>query len=359
MAFSTDMEAIADLGLRAEAGLQLQPRQSYLEKIPAELRLQIYRELLISSDAIDIDWERPKGLYPNIMRTCKAIFRESHPVLYDENTFKVRIGIPQHLGAVVPIVPPLREDTDEICRLDEKASWRCFSGSYLNDVFPQFLGLHGNGLWRNRAFCDPFTSSRRRHNFEDEKLPRRLLITIECGDISERLVRHDLDILAKRLQNIPLVYSVAISCENTPPGFWTTGIGIVLGNMLCTYLGGCVRRIHTVTTYNISEVYANVLLHDLTSSNPKRDNLLLVCRALMEYLQGLDMHGTTADGKMAEWPGRGELAYRAMERGDWKAFQHHREQEMRWAEGITCRWYSAKDVYKHDPVGDDCPGPPL
>lgn len=104
-----------------------------------------------------------------------------------------------------------------------------------------------------------------------------------------------------------------------------------LDEMLCAYLGGSVRRVKMVTTHNIPEVYADVLVHDLTSYNPT-SSLVLMLRALTKYVTGLWMRGQTIDGKRARWKinhSRGNhlhQACRAMERGDFKAFQHHRKQ---------------------------------
>lgn len=225
--------------------------------IPAEIRLQIYRELLLSNEAIEIDWKKPKGLYPNILRTCKGILDESYPVLYYENTFKVRLGKSKELKAAVPNFPPLcRHATNS--EYDAMGYQRSFTSSYLNDIFPHFLSCSGRGLWRNRDFRSRFIW----FDLQDrEKLPRRLVITIEPNVEAEieglkadiAIMQMDLALLAESLQ-IPL-YSLAIEC-NTPCGFWATGSGIRLGKMLCAYLKGCARGVDKVTAHNIPEEYA-------------------------------------------------------------------------------------------------------
>jgi hypothetical protein len=220
--------------------------------IPAEIRLQIYRELLLSHEAIDIDWKKPKGLYPNILRTCKSILDESHPVLYHENTFKVRIGKHKRPKADVPNFPPLQRYA-EISQSDEKGYQLSFESSYLNDIFPHFLQVGGYGLWRNRAFRQRFIFFDLQHR---KIFPRRLVIAIE-PNVETRLdvsrMWWNLDLLAKRLQ-IPL-HSLAIECD-APRGFWATSSGIKLGKMLSASLGGCMRGVDKVTAHNIPEEYA-------------------------------------------------------------------------------------------------------
>jgi len=320
--------------------------QSAFEIIPAEIRLQIYRELLISSDVIDIDWKKPK-LHPNIMRTCKAVFSESHPILYDENTFRVRMNLPQKLKDAIPVTPVQRVCGD--FKYDQIAEARNLSFSYLNDIFPNFYyresSLYG-GLWRNKAY------PREQHNYEKEKFPRRLVITIEGQDLEN--IERKLDELAQMLQTIPRIYSLAISCENTPPDFWTTNAGIRLGEKLCVYLGGSIRRVRMVTTHNMPEEYATVLTYTLTSQT-LTNGLIPMLRALRDYEVGLSMGGRTIDGKRAAWkiddsPGSHlDQASRAMERGDFEAFRYHREQEMRRADGITSHYYSIEELYRYDP----------
>jgi len=315
-------------------------RQSLLELIPAEIRLKIYRELLLSPDVIDIDWKIPK-LHPNIMRTCKAIFRESHPVLYNENTFQVRVGIPRELRTTTPIIPPVYGLWDDTYRWDEKAACRRFiDGSYLHDVFPAFLP-YACGLSRNKAFCGML---RQPYHYEKEKIPCRLVVTIECGDMNKYTIRTELDALAQCLGNMPLIHSLAILCENTAPGFWTTSFGISLGEMLCTYIGGSgIRHINTVTACNIPKEYANILIHEVKSAKPT-SNLLLMWRAFKKYyLQAMSAQRTFGTDSHFD------QVRCVMEKGDRKAFLYHREQAMRSISGITVPWWpEPESIYQYD-----------
>ena len=310
--------------------------QSLLARIPAEVRLEIYRELLISPDMIDIDWKSPK-LHPNIMRTCKAIFRESHSILYDENTFLVRIGIPQSLKSAVPNTPPVQEPWEERFRLDEQDNVRSLEYTYLHDVFPQFLPI-SSGLCRNRSFC----SRKKQHNYYD-KLPSRLAVMVECGNIKEYCTRNRLNTLAKSLQKIPFIRSLSISCENAPPSFWSTSLGIMLGEMLCAYIGGRgIRHIHTVITHNIPQGYADVLVRAVKSAKPT-STLLLMWRAFCSYYIWLPV-------PFGDWLNPGSHYYeacRAMETGDKKAFLHHREQALRNAPQHRYRYPTRDSVYMH------------
>lgn len=81
-------------------------RGSYLQRLPAELRNQIYIYALVQAEAIDMDtmivpgrrwWESgtKEGVkiaeavqQPALTRTCRAIRAESLPVFYGLNTFK-------------------------------------------------------------------------------------------------------------------------------------------------------------------------------------------------------------------------------------------------------------------------------
>lgn len=77
-----------------EESVSLQEMSPFFQKLPRELRDQIYRELLY-----DEFWcLRPQGphredvheakkLHLNILRTCKLAYAESSRVLYEENLF--------------------------------------------------------------------------------------------------------------------------------------------------------------------------------------------------------------------------------------------------------------------------------
>lgn len=61
-------------------------------RLPPELRLQIYRLLLLSDQTVRMTWchaiPRPNCLFPTILRTCRLIHNEAMSVLYGENVFR-------------------------------------------------------------------------------------------------------------------------------------------------------------------------------------------------------------------------------------------------------------------------------
>jgi len=341
----------------SQAAMIAAPARPYLETIPAELRLQIYRELLVSPEVIDIDWKKV-GLHPNIMRTCKAIFRESHPVLYDENTFWLRLGIPAELMTAVPITPPTTpprpgsysaEEWNRCLSDAESPASRGLYHSYLNDVFPQFLqGSFGSGCLTMNLHVNSRFVARRQHNYEHQKLPCRLVITIQCKGYDGH--RYKLELLAQSLQHIPRIHSLAISCENAPAGFWSTSAGEELGERLCAYVGGSVRGVGVIQTHNIPEVYASVLRRELVGSKPT-SALLSMFRSLTHYRWKLFLCGEPSVDIKWLHSEHIDQAHRAVEKGDWEAFRHYRELEMHSVKDMTIENQAAEidAVYKHDP----------
>jgi hypothetical protein len=62
--------------------------------LPAELRLAIYQELLVTDDRLILNWRGPmklhkyqKTMYIDIMQTCQLCAKEGAGVLYGENVF--------------------------------------------------------------------------------------------------------------------------------------------------------------------------------------------------------------------------------------------------------------------------------
>lgn len=62
--------------------------------LPAEIRLEVYFELLVSDDRLVLTWRGPrkankqqKRMYISILRTCKLCRDEGRGVLYGENVF--------------------------------------------------------------------------------------------------------------------------------------------------------------------------------------------------------------------------------------------------------------------------------
>lgn len=70
----------------------------FLDKLPPELRIIIYRLVLVTdepiSDSPSVRRKEPmcRRHHPNLLRTCRLIYSEAQPVLYSENTFQLRIN---------------------------------------------------------------------------------------------------------------------------------------------------------------------------------------------------------------------------------------------------------------------------
>lgn len=64
-----------------------------LLSLPVELRLHIFRYLVLTEDKIYPQWENcwlREGLRRNILRTCSQLYEEASTILYEENTFAYR-----------------------------------------------------------------------------------------------------------------------------------------------------------------------------------------------------------------------------------------------------------------------------
>ena len=64
---------------------------SFFDKVPLEVREQVYRELLVNQDgAIELDGRycNKRKLYTAILRTCKQAYTEASAVLYEQNHFR-------------------------------------------------------------------------------------------------------------------------------------------------------------------------------------------------------------------------------------------------------------------------------
>lgn len=61
-------------------------------RLPPELRLKIYRLLLLSNQTVRMEWipnnPCPNCLFPAVLRTCRFIHDEAMDVLYGENVFR-------------------------------------------------------------------------------------------------------------------------------------------------------------------------------------------------------------------------------------------------------------------------------
>ncbi|KAK0657964.1 hypothetical protein B0T16DRAFT_402812 [Cercophora newfieldiana] len=355
-------------------------------KLPVEIRLEIYRELLVFRGVIDIDFQKP-GLHTAIMETCRPIFCEAHKVLYDENTFMMRIGVPKELWDAVPICPskateelsysrreeyyldlqPIPEENRmALMRLDRFPSLRTFTRSYLNDIFPRLSrdGLDGN--W----YLGGFILGRPKQNFEDTKFPRRLVVAVECSGALNMFTtgfHYDLNALASMLRLIPPIQYLEIRCENLPGGFdgqdgtasgmWATDQGIKLSRQLRAYLGGTLRNVERFTAIGIPEADVSLLRGMMTGNEPE-SALLRMYRALEWFWISVSLLGSPKsqiihlDDEESLEEARAIMgeARVAMEKGDWEGFRRHREMEIHALQILGADLSDIEEIYEHDPA---------
>ncbi|KAK4444133.1 hypothetical protein QBC34DRAFT_442773 [Podospora aff. communis PSN243] len=323
-------------------------------RLPTEIRLQIYRELLVSPNPIDIDWENPR-LFPQILQTCKAIFCEAHPVLYDENTWNIHVGTsPKHTWTV-PNLPPFasfitpetratwerleREGNFEALRTEHlvhnaklKADG-CLRGrhyathSYFNDVFPSFMDIEG-GLGRKSGLvCNLLQPDFNRDLFKESKFPRHLVVVIS----EQTTAGWGLVLLGRALQNIPQgeIRSLTFTYEGSRES-WETRLGQRLTDQLRTFVAGRVRGVREMRTEGIPEDLSALMIREMTGVQPV-NTLLLMWEALerwkksspsfKDYALRILTPGQYANNTIPVYYNECQPA---MVRGEWKGFVDNR-----------------------------------
>lgn len=78
-------------------------------RLPPEIRLMIYRLLLVSDRTLRMQWPTeahlicpPNGLFPAILSTCHLIYGEALDVLYRENVFRAhRVNETNKMAALI------------------------------------------------------------------------------------------------------------------------------------------------------------------------------------------------------------------------------------------------------------------
>ena len=339
--------------------------------LPAEIRQKVYRELLVSPTVIDVDFQK-QNLHPAIMRTCRLVFQEAHKILYDENTFLMRIGIPQELRNVVPVCAPKATEELSLSALaeldlqysnlglykmtrqqrisfDRNPLVRSFRSSYLNDLFPRLRGsdrlisgLSGNWCWGG--------ASRPKQYYEDVKFPRRLVVSIECSVVGTLApIPASIQAVATILSHLPRLQHLEIRCENVPRGLWATHQGVELGEQLQAYFGGSVRGAKSVAVIGVPEIYASVL-ERMMKGNESKNVLLSMYEAFCNFRFHKAVFGNPLIPVDYSADSPFNKARRAMERGDWEAFRHHREREIRGLRALGADLGNVEKIYLHDPV---------
>jgi len=339
--------------------------------LPAEIREIVYRELLVSPEVVDIDFQK-QNLHPAIMRTCRAVFHEAHKILYDENTFLMRIGIPRELENVVPVCAPRATEELSLSALEKldpgpySSSWkingqerilsdrdprrRGYDHSYLNDLFPRLrntscliTGLNGNWCWGG------FNRPEQYH--EDIKFPRRLVVSIECSGVTNKfsLLWNSIRPVATILRHLPRIQHLEIRCENITPAMWATDQGIRLGEQLQAYFGGSVRRVESMAAIGVPQGHVSVLERMMKGNQPK-SVLLSMYEAFYSFRISQAIFGNPALSIDYSGDSTFTKARRAMESGDWEAFRHHRETEIRGLRAAGADFRDVEEVFLHDPV---------
>ncbi|KAK4444131.1 hypothetical protein QBC34DRAFT_430161 [Podospora aff. communis PSN243] len=257
--------------------------------LPAEIRQMVYRELLRSTNPIDIDWKCPR-LHPQILQTCKTVFFEAHSVLYEENTWKLRIG-----------------------------------------------GVSESLFGRPSPL------------FDKERTPRHLDIVIDCSCSSVR-VESQINIIGRSLAALPEIRSLVIRCEKVSKGFWRSEKGTELRDRIRTYLCGRIRHVKTIQVTGTPKALATEISRVLMGSTP-RSALLLSweafgawkfsqCRRAGRFWQCLytkpfsDFYCEAMD---------------AMERGDRKAYLFYRGKVVERIKGIKdFQTNCMEELYQYD-----------
>ncbi len=182
--------------------------------VATEIRLQIYSELLVSSDPVEFiaDFSSPSpplfrsrklGLCPAILGVCRKVYNEARPLLYSNNRFR----FPGKVGST-PSVPD-----------------QAHIAPFLNQIGSQVRLLH--------HICIPFP------NFEDTKTERAELESVHienlelirrtCTNIKtfkllvpyDYIYAHDnwtitseaLELLDTRLKTMPSLEKVVVNLE--------------------------------------------------------------------------------------------------------------------------------------------------
>jgi len=165
------------------------------------------------------------------------------------------------------------------------------------------------------------------HFFEKEKFPRRIIVVIDSANLRHLNFHlgYYIDVLASSLANIPHILSLTITCENGPDNMWDTEVGFDLAKYLQAYIGGMVRGVGAFNTIGLPDTVSTTLTRQITSRHPASP-LLFMYKALQDFACTHWMH-TTCRSWEVEMEKRAPYyeARRAMERGDWDQFMHHRE----------------------------------
>ncbi|KAJ5958449.1 uncharacterized protein N7479_005599 [Penicillium vulpinum] len=85
--------------------------------LPAELRNEIYKYLLVYRQPID-PWYRCHGLEPNILCTNTKILHEARSILYAENCFELRASKSERIPEFLDTIGPINASHIQCVRID-------------------------------------------------------------------------------------------------------------------------------------------------------------------------------------------------------------------------------------------------
>ncbi|KAF2108331.1 hypothetical protein BDV96DRAFT_587618 [Lophiotrema nucula] len=106
--------------------------------LPAELRLNVYRHALVDDAGYIIAIRNlppcrpnmPKKLSPALLRTCKSVYNEALPILYQENTWMIRSFPPER--CIPELMAYFGEDRDKYAGMIRRIFTVGFKGCTLD-----------------------------------------------------------------------------------------------------------------------------------------------------------------------------------------------------------------------------------
>ena len=119
-----------------------QSTSPFFQQFPSEIRHQIYSYLLVSDDPIQ-DGQPKTGsvspkydIHPNILRTCRDVYNEALPILYEDNVFQFAYWSEMYSYDQTPDVPALNQSLE--CPYSASRSGKLYSTRRLS--FPVHSG---------------------------------------------------------------------------------------------------------------------------------------------------------------------------------------------------------------------------
>lgn len=246
------------------------PAKSFLS-LPPEIRNLLYRRLLVQKETLK---NHRAKLNPQVLATCRQIFREARGILYGENTWELKVSNVQDpaSGTTCSYPPPLHPPP----------SWHLGSPGY-----------------------------RRQPSRSRAKLMRRFCLTVDHDDNADagscRLTQERLERVCDALERVRRIeyLRLDVKCsgvhidkctwekeesdyQNVPfterqrRGF---GGRQEMVAILQTWLGGCFRKIKTVEIVGLSEQCVSTLKGSLMGKDPLDLEIPNMCDIMRDGIQ--------------------------------------------------------------------------